>query len=942
MKNRIGKRLLALLLATVLLLSVVPTAFAEEAAPAAAEQPAEAAPAVPEIPAAEPAAAEAVQAAPAAVSASSLAQLSDTAESVAKVTTGFGTEHEQTTYYASLDAAFSNVRYGDGSESTVRMTLLQDLTNYTTTHELNSVHFTLDLNGHKVTPLDTACIECTGNSTVTVVDSDPDKNGSFLGFQLSVNCSGTLTLDGGSVRYIMARNGSVLIKSGVVNGPVSTAVEDPNVGPAHITIQGGKILGELTGDADTYTITGGVFLKNPTTRLTADYRADLQGGYYYVWKNAAAAATVTDADGNPVGGTCGKGQFDLLSDAVAAARDGDTVTLLQEYYTLPEALTIPNSITLNVGACTLALNSHAITAEGDLTITGSGELLTTSPSYLIMAGTGKTLTLDGGVKVFNTAYSDSSASTKPGFLMNGNDFHAVNAAFLGDLVEPGTVTLDTASFHQDLWAYDPVLPEGKGIGGGYKFSPQGRELNYKIVTIAEMTAMVTTGFGTEHEQTTYYASLDAAFSGVRYGDGSESTVRMTLLQDLTNYTTTRVLYNDHFTLDLNGHTVTPLGTACIECTGSGNVTVVDSDPDKNGSFLGFQLTVNFSGTLTLDGASVQHITAKHGAVLIKDGVVEGLVSVETADPNVGPAHITIQGGYFPGGISGDAGTYTITGGTFTAASKPSESYLATGYAFYERATASGTVYDVDIDDRDNPIRIGETNYATIEAALAAARDGDTLVFRRDYTGGMTMLTKPVKLDLNGKTVTLDGLAAFGEIQVMDAANGEGKLVVPESNFLISKGNNGGYLPLWDKENACYRFFLVELCSVNKNGTNKVSIFFNCDNMALLEPILLAEGQDAWVGVSATWLYDTTDMDVHYKFTNALLKQYMDDYITAGKAKGMLYVNFTKMDSSVKSITAKPAAASGAVTIETSENWLNSEPKWSGYSYASEYTFDFSN
>ena len=68
-----------------------------------------------------------------------------------------------------------------------------------------------------------------------------------------------------------------------------------------------------------------------------------------------------------------------------------------------------------------------------------------------------------------------------------------------------------------------------------------------------------------------------------------------------------------------------------------------------------------------------------------------------------------------------------------------------------------------------------------------------------------MLPAGVTLDLNGKTMTSSFLFATGN--VIDSTDGTGKLIVGQKNVLFQK--NEKYLPLYDKTEGAYRFFVYK-------------------------------------------------------------------------------------------------------------------------------------
>ena len=87
-------------------------------------------------------------------------------------------------------------------------------------------------------------------------------------------------------------------------------------------------------------------------------------------------------------------------------------------------------------------------------------------------------------------------------------------------------------------------------------------------------------------------------------------------------------------------------------------------------------------------------------------------------------------------------------------------------------------------------RIQETGtvYPTIGEAMKAAEDGQTLVLLQDVREDMVILNRNLRLDLNGKKLTTDALAAFAGSHVLDSVNGTGRLIVNSGNLVLDKSN----------------------------------------------------------------------------------------------------------------------------------------------------------
>lgn len=85
----------------------------------------------------------------------------------------------------------------------------------------------------------------------------------------------------------------------------------------------------------------------------------------------------------------------------------------------------------------------------------------------------------------------------------------------------------------------------------------------------------------------------------------------------------------------------------------------------------------------------------------------------------------------------------------------------------------------------NVAKIGETGYATLADAIAAAQAGETIVLLADAAiNSNTQITKDVAIDLNGKTVTVTTVGSQNAFEVQNGAT-----------FTIKDSGTGGKLDL---------------------------------------------------------------------------------------------------------------------------------------------------
>ena len=371
-------------------------------------------------------------------------------------------------------------------------------------------------------------------------------------------------------------------------------------------------------------------------------------------------------------------------------------------------------------------------------------------------------------------------------------------------------------------------------GTYYVYAKTGETTNYEVErsTTAELTvneavveaASVTHADGTDGGT---YESLPAALDAAQDGD----TVKL-LADHTTNWSdveaseyATLAVVKKTLTLDLNGMTVDYLTVGDVvpdEAGGildsyDGNLTVVDNiQGDSHGKIENLEFV---KGSLTIQGGQIGDsnggcltCNGNSGSVTISGGTVLGLTVGEGADVTVngGSAHagtwsndgtLNITGGTF-GNVwfLNNGGTIAISGGTFGTITNTNGSgpiplmpLLADNYAFYQGDNAQNstekTLTDVTVRPHTHSLENGKcdcgasyvasvtsdaqsTNYTSLDDALNAAQNGDTVTLLSDVDLGETYVTinKSITFDLGGKTLSSSKTwSSDGVLLVKDAA-----------------------------------------------------------------------------------------------------------------------------------------------------------------------------
>lgn len=383
----------------------------------------------------------------------------------------------------------------------------------------------------------------------------------------------------------------------------------------------------------------------------------------------------------------------------------------------------------------------------------------------------------------------------------------------------------------------PKINENTAIsepGTYYVYAKTGETTNYEEErsTTVELTvneavveaASVTKADGADGGT---YESLPAALDAAQNGD----TVK--LLADHTTkwsdveggeYATLAVVKKT-LTLDLNGMTVDYLTVGDVvpdEAGGilesyDGNLTVVDNIQGGScgkikdlefvkgslaiqGGRIGDSLTCDGnSGTVTISGGTVCNATVGDGATV----TVTGGTGHAGTWFNDGTLKIT-DGTFGNVNFLNNGGTIAISGGTFGtitningSSSCPLMPLLADNYAFYQGDNAQNsteeTLTNVTVRSHTHSVENGKcdcgasyvasvtsdaksTNYTSLDDALDAAQDGDTVTLIGDAeVTKWHSLSKAFTLELNGKTVTTQSKAElylYARVIVQDSSTGK--------------------------------------------------------------------------------------------------------------------------------------------------------------------------
>lgn len=385
----------------------------------------------------------------------------------------------------------------------------------------------------------------------------------------------------------------------------------------------------------------------------------------------------------------------------------------------------------------------------------------------------------------------------------------------------------------------PAIHENTAIsepGTYYVYAKTAETTNYEeersatvALTVTEpAAASVTKADGTVSGT---YKTLPAALDAAQDGD----TVKL-LADHTTNWSDVEAgdeqmaVVRKTLTLDLNGMTVDYLtvGEVVSDEEGGildsydGNLTVVDNAQGgscgkiKNLEFVKGSLAIQ-GGRIGDDDGSNLTCDGNSGSVIISGGTVCNVTVGDGAAVTVtgGTGH---AGGWYNDGtlnitdgtfgnvkFRNNGGTIAISGGTFGtitningSSSIPLMPLLADNYAFYQGDNAQNstekTLTNVTVRPHTHSFENGKcdcgasyaasvttsngvtNNYTSLDDALDAAKDGDTVKLLGDAEiTKWRSLTAAITLDLNGKTITTQSnaeLYIYAQVIVQDNSTGK--------------------------------------------------------------------------------------------------------------------------------------------------------------------------
>ena len=319
-------------------------------------------------------------------------------------------------------------------------------------------------------------------------------------------------------------------------------------------------------------------------------------------------------------------KYETLADAIAAANDGDTITLLADINTPEKTYEITKNLTIDLNGKTVTGSGYdgvfEVTGkniEVVLNATNGGKVIAVENSgsagkYAMavwMCGAGSKLTINGGEFIQNITSTDdkqmdmiyasagtiiinsgSFTSGTPKWTLNIND-SAYKAGTANIIVNGGTFT-----------GYDPRNAENEGKGTSLVADGVGIDKNADGTFTAKsgMAAQIVDADGNS------VAAYTGLYDAIKAAKDGETVI---LLSDRKNFVTNTV--NANITIDLNGKTLSLGNNNPFFCT-NGEVTIQNGTIDTKSTYA--CVIVNAYNKLTLKNVKITGVTGDNGKNLV--------------------------------------------------------------------------------------------------------------------------------------------------------------------------------------------------------------------------------------------------------------------------------------------------------------------------------------
>ena len=483
---------------------------------------------------------------------------------------------------------------------------------------------------------------------------------------------------------------------------------------------------EKTGDPIIY---GGTFSSDVSEYLADTVKGTSEGGNFIV-------KPLEEGDQETVAEVGGE-YYKSLSAAIAAAKDGGTVTLLKD--TELTSVRISKGITLDLGGKTLKL------------VAGS-----TSPVGLFFSS--------GSSKIINGTIQDERVVVSEGNNTAGYYMVVVNGD--GTSLETSNVTMITNRPDISTNQYTYIIQLQNGSSATLNSGTVLKDQMYNGQTYETYGAVGVTVLGTNGGTTTSLTVNEGAeistYGFAVSGNGTMHGTSITINGgEIISEISTAIYHPQDGEITINDGSAITGENAGIEIR-SGELTVnggtIQATAEK------FECDPNESGTTTVGAALAiaQHTTKKDITVTINGGTFIGVKALNESNPQVNdPApqvELSVRDGDFQGEVTTADVNNFVSGGTFSSVVKAE--YCATGFVPVTTADSNGK-YTVTVAENMTAKIVGANGndvaaYENLSNAVKAVKSGQTIVLLEDVTDAL-----PVPQVADVTYTAVDGVTVSG-------------------------------------------------------------------------------------------------------------------------------------------------------------------------------------
>lgn len=775
------------------------------------------------------------------------------------------------TLQAAIDAA--------GRKQTVK--LLKDTTENVT---MGTPDLTLDLNGHTLNGgQEKGKPALTVTARVTVKDSSANMSGTIMREDTEDNSgvSSHYVIDVQGAGWLTFESGNVINNSGIpgVKGASLVRVGDDTVAKyPGLNIKGGNFQQDnfiaIKVDRGDLFLNGGTITSKNSYAIENWHRATIKGGTVNgtvaSWTYSGGSNSTTTIIGGTINGNVNSVNYGNAEGKTAKVTiSGGTVNgeLDTRSYdpTTNDLTSIDDAAKATIGVTggTFSTDPTKYVVEGSSVTTNSDGTFGVEKAYLCKVGETKYYTMEDAFKAQTT-------SGEPIVLLRD---YTTGSSFPSGSINR-TVDLDGHT-----WTYT-----GSDVNSAaFEVNHPNVMLTVKNGTVVSnsMVGLIPTAIG----GTIKYPNSGLVFekveatanghSGIETNGGNES-VSVTLKDSTLNVPNGFGIYfPSSGTLTIENSKITAMTMGVQVCSGSLDISGADTKIEVTGD--GVEKTEN-DGAIQ-DGAAISIVNRAGykglGTITVTEGIFtakEGNAAVKAYNwANQAESDFTASD------------KVAISGGTFSSAVAPE--YCAEG--FEPKDNGDGT-YGVQPDG--NVAEIGSVKYASLDEALKAAKDGETVKLLKDVEATQVLVTKGT-LDLNGKTLKVSYFMSFSD--VIDSTDGNGLIETGVQSFFTT---NNSYLPLRDSAANGYRLFSYKLNKLGVVEGSSTAFWFNIvfggkkaysllntagHNADLFIPMQIGSGNE--------WQYIKMNQSTLTKWTTPILNG-------TAPSKCGYYVNITGLDT----------------------------------------------